>query len=148
MEKKGARLFQRVANTLDHGRNIVELEVLESRRNLRKEVNELIQLANNSSTSTDEMQQRLFLSSTRLGTFLPVQLLRSLHRNDPQERESIIWLLILLNDTETIEPLHHISQDKRNPRSIRLSASMALAGMGATAETKETHQHKRLYAIS
>jgi hypothetical protein len=148
MEKKGARLFQRVASTLDHGRNIVELEVLESRRHLRQEVKELIRLANISTVTTDEMQQRLSLLSARLGSLLSVQLLRSLHRDDHRERESIIRLLILLNDTETIEPLHHISQDKRIPRSIRLSASLALAGMGATAETNETNRHTRLYAIS
>ena len=148
MEKKGARLFQRESNALEHGSNIVELEVLESRRQLRLEVNELIRLAHNSTVSTDEIQQHLFLCVARFGALLPLQLLRSLHREDPQERQSIVWLLILLNDKETIGPLQHISQDKRMPRPVRLSASMALAGVGATPESLENHRCTRLYAIS
>ena len=148
MGKKGARLFQREANALEHGRNIVELQVLESRRQLRLEVNELIRFAHNPTVSTDEMQQHLFLCVARFGILLPIQLLRSLHREDPHERQSIVWLLILLNDKETIVPLQHISQNKRMPRPVRLSASMALAGMGATPESLENHRCTRLYAIS
>jgi hypothetical protein len=147
MGKKGARLFQKEANALVHGSNIVELAVLESRRQLRLQVNELIRLANNFTVSTDEMQQHLFLCVARFGALLPKQLLRSLHREDPQERQSIVWLLILLNDKVTIAPLQHISQDKRIPRPIRLSASLALAGIGATPESIENHQRSRLYAI-
>jgi hypothetical protein len=148
MGKKGARLFQREANALEHSRNIVELEVLESRRHFRQKVNELIQLANNSTIPTDELQRKLSLGVTTFGTQLSSQLLRSLHREDPQERQSIVWLLLLLNDRETIAPLQHISQDKRIPRSIRLSASLALAGMSATPETNQNQRRTRLYAIS
>ena len=140
MEKKGARLFQREANALEHGRNLVELEVLESRRHLRQKVNELIQLANNSTIPTDELQRKLSLGLTMFGAQLSSQLLRSLHREDPQERQSIIWLLVLLNAKETIAPLQHISQDKQIPRPIRLSASLALAGMRATSEKTATLQ--------
>lgn len=143
MEKKSARLFQR-----DHGRNIVELEVFESRRQLRLIVNELIRLANNATITTGEMQQQLFLGVSRFGAQLAAQLVRSLHRDDPQERQSIVWLLTLLNAKETITPLQHISDDKRIPRSIRLSASLALAGMGVTAETIDNHHRTHLYAIS
>lgn len=143
MGKKGTRLF-----LPEHSRNIVELEVLESRRHLRQKVNELIQLANNSTIPTDELQRKLSLGVTMFGTQLSSQLLRSLHREDPQERQSIIWLLVLLNNKETIAPLQHISQDKRIPRPIRLSASMALAGMRATSETNENQRRTRLYAIS
>ncbi len=143
MGKKGARLF-----LPEHSRNIVELEVLESRRQLRLNVNELIRLANNSTITTGEMQQQLFLGVTRCGTQLAAQLVRSLHREDPQERQSIVWLLTLLNDKETIIPLRHISHDKHIPRSIRLSASLALAGMGVTAETIDNRRRTRLYAIS
>lgn len=143
MGKKGARLF-----LPEHSRNIVELEVLESRRQLRLNVNELIRLANNSTITTGEMQQQLFLGVTRCGTQLAAQLVRSLHREDPQERQSIVWLLTLLNDKATIIPLRHISHDKHIPRSIRLSASLALAGMGVTAETIDNHRRTRLYAIS
>lgn len=143
MEKKSARLFQR-----DHGRNIVELEVFESRRQLRLNVNELIRLANNATITTGEMQQQLFLGVSRFGAQLAAQLVRSLHRDDPQERQSIVWLLTLLHATETILPLQHMSRDKRIPRSIRLSASLALAGMGVTAETIDNHHRTHLYAIS
>jgi len=148
MEKKGARLFQKETNSLEFCRNIVELEVLESRRHLRQKVNELIRLASNSGASTEEIQRQLSLSLMRFGTQLSTQLLHSLNRDDPQERHSIVWLLIILNDAQTIAPLRHISLDKRIPRSIRLSASLALAGMGATAETNENCRRTRLYAIS
>ena len=148
MEKKGARLFQKESHSLEFCRNIVELEVLESRRHLRQKVNELIRLASNSGASTEEIQRQLSLSLMRFGTQLSTQLLHSLNRDDPQERHSIVWLLIILNDAQTIAPLRHISLDKRIPRSIRLSASLALAGMGATAETNENCRRTRLYAIS
>jgi phosphoenolpyruvate carboxylase len=143
MGKKGVRLFQP-----EHSRNIRELEVLEYRRQIRQKVNELIRLANNSTIPTEEMQRKLTLGVARFGTQLSSQLLRSLHREDSQERQSIVWLLILLNEKVTVAPLQHISQDKRIPRSIRLSASLALAGLGATLETIEYHRRTRLYAIS
>lgn len=143
MGKKGVRLF-----LPEHSRNIVELEVLESRRQLRLNVNELIRLANNPTITADEMRHQLFLRVTRYSTQLATQLVRSIHREDPQERQSIVWLLILLNDKETITPLRHISHNKDIPRSIRLSASLALAGMGATAEMLDNHRYTRLYAIS
>ena len=148
MEKKGARRFQKEANSIELSRNVVELEVLESRRHLRHTVNELIRLTTHSSISTEEIQRQLSLSITGFGTQLSSQLLRSLNRDDLQERQSIVWLLILLNDAQTIAPLRHMSLDKRIPRSIRLSASLALAGMSATAETNENCQRARLYAIS
>jgi hypothetical protein len=143
MGKKGVRLFQP-----EHSRNIRELEVLEYRRQIRQKVNELIRLANNSTIPTEEVQRKLTLGVARFGTQLSSQLLRSLHREDSQERQSIVWLLILLNEKVTVAPLQHISQDKRIPRSIRLSASLALAGLGATLETIEYHRRTRLYAIS
>ena len=148
MEKKGAKLFQKEANSFEFCRNIVELEVLESRRQLRQKVNELIRLATNSSASTEEIRQHLSLSLKEFGTQLSSQLLRSLTRYNPQERHSIVWLLILLNDAQTIALLRHISLDERIPRSIRFSASLALAGMGATAETNKNCRRTRLYAIS
>jgi hypothetical protein len=148
MEKKDARLFQKETNSLEFYGNIVELEVLESRRHLRQKVNELIRLATNSSASTEEIQLQLSLSLMGYGAQLSSQLLRSLNRDDPQERQSIVWLLILLNDSQTIAPLRHISLDERIPRSIRLSASLALAGMRATVDTNENYRLNRLYAIS
>jgi len=148
MEKKSARLVQKETNSLEFYGNIVELEVLESRRHLRLKVNELIRFATNSSASTEEIQRCLSLSLTGFGAQLSSQLLRSLHRDDPQERQSIVWLLVLLNDSQTIAPLRNISIDKRIPRSIRISASLALSGMGATAENNENYRCTRLYAIS
>jgi hypothetical protein len=148
MEKKGARLFQKEANSQEFLGNIVELEVLESRRHLRQTVNELIRLVTNTGASTEEIRQLLSFSLTGLGAQLSSQLLRSLNRDDPQERQSIVWLLTLLNDSQTIEPLRHISLDEHIPRSIRLSASLALAGMGATTETTENYRRASLYAIS
>ncbi len=148
MGKKGARLFQIEVNPLEFSRNIVELDFLESRRQLRLNVNELIRLANNSTITNDEMRHQLFLAVEKCGTQLAVQLVRSLLREDSQKRQSIVWLLVLLNNTETIAPLQHISQDKHIPRSIRLSASLALAGMSVTAETIDDHRRTRLYAIS
>jgi hypothetical protein len=148
MGKKGTRLFQTETTSLEFCRNILEPEVLQTRRHLRQRVFELIHLATISSATTEEIRRQLSLDLTRFGTQLPSQLLRSLHREDPQERQSIVWLLILLNDAQTIAPLHHISRDRCIPRSIRLSASLALAGMGATAESKKNYRRNRLYAIS
>lgn len=148
MEKKGARLFQEETNSREFFGNIVELEVLEFRRHLRQKVNELIRLATNTGASTEEIQRQLSISLTGFGAQLSSQLLRSLNRDDPQERQSIVWLLTLLNDAQTIVPLRHISLDKHIPRSIRLSASLALTGMGATTETTENYRCTSLYAIS
>jgi hypothetical protein len=144
MEKKGARLFQKESNSREFLGNIVGLEVLESRRHLRQKVNELIRLATNSSASAEEIQRYLSLSLSGFGAQLSSQLLRSQCRDDPQERQSIVWLLTLLNDEQTIEPLRNISLDEHIPRSIRLSASLALAGMGATTN----YWRASLYAIS
>jgi hypothetical protein len=148
MGKKGARLFQKDTNSHELYRNILELEILESRRYLRQTVNDLIRLATNTCSSTEEIQRQLSLRLTEFGIQLSSQLLRSLHRDDPQERQSIVWLLILLNDAQTIVPLQHISLDMCIPRSIRLSASLALAGMGATAETNQNCRCTHQYAIS
>ena len=148
MEKWDAGLFQQEADTRQQNRNIVELEVLESRRQLRLTVNQLIQLASNSAYTTSEIQQYLRLSVAAFGDQLAIQLVRSLDRDDPQERQSIVWLLTLLNDTETVPRLQHMSHNKQLPRSIRLSAALTLAGMGETAEIKAENRRKRLYAIS
>lgn len=148
MEKKGARPFQLETETFEHGWNVVEHEILESRRQLRQKVNELIRLVDGSMLTTEEIQQQLLSGVTKFGPQLAMQLVRSLYRDDPLERQSVVWLLTLLNDTETITPLRHISDNKRLPRLIRLSASLALAGMGITAEKIDDHRRARLYAIS
>ena len=148
MVEKRARSFPKETNTLELNRNIVELEVFESRRLLRQKVIELIQLAMNFSISTYEIQEQLHLNLSEFGTQFTSQLLRLLNRDDPLVRQSIVRLLTLLNDTQTIESLQHISLDKRLSRPVRLSASLALAGMGATEETREICLHTHLYAIS
>ena len=148
MGEKSARSFPKEANALALNRNIVELEVLESRRLLRQKVIELIQLAMNFSISTEEIQQQLYLDRSEFGPQVASQLLRSLNRDDLQVRQSIVRLLILLNDAQTTEPLRQMSLDTRLSRPVRLSASLALAGMGATEETGENYRQTHLYAIS
>ena len=147
MEKKGARLFLKKSNSLELCGNIVELEVFKSRRQLRQKVNELIRLATNTATSTEEIQQNLAFRRTEFGEHLSLQLLRSLIRAEAREHHAIVLLLILLNDTQTIAELRHISMDKGFSRSIRLSAALALAGMGETEETKKNYELDRLHAI-
>ena len=145
MEKKDATLFQHSTDTHEQGWNIVELE---SRRQLRHRIHELIQLSHSSSITTSEMRQHLLLGAAQFGKRFATQLVRALHRDDQQERQSIVWLLTLLNEQETIPPLQQMSLNERLPRSVRLSASLALAGMGATKEMTEQSRHVRLYAIS
>ncbi len=143
MEKKDARLFQDA--THEHSWNIVELEC---RRQLRHRIHELIQLASSSSIPTSEMRQHLLLGVAQFGKLFATQLVRSLQRDDQQERQAIVWLLTLLNEQETIPPLQQMARNERLPRSIRLSASLALAGMGATKEMTDNSRRVRLYAIS
>ncbi len=85
-------------------------------------------------------------SRRQFGEQFAMQLVRSLHRDDQHERQSIVWLLTLLDNQTTIPLLEQMSRDVRQSRSIRLSAALALAGMGATAEMMDDTWHKRLYA--
>src|SRR5437764_11290114 len=108
MEKRDARLFKQDGDTVEHSDqswNILDLEVLESHRHLHQKVNELIRLANDSSLSTGEIRQHLLYGVATFGSRLTVQLVRSLHRDDPDERQSIVWLLTILNDRDAITPL-------------------------------------------
>ena len=146
MEKKSARLSR--PETATPGWNIVEHEVLESRRQLRSRVNELICLVNSSTLTTGEIRQQLLLAVATFGPQLAKQLVHALHRDDYQERQSVVWLLTLLNDPATIPALQRMAGNKRIPRAVRLSASLALAGMGITAQTINNHRRTRLYAIS
>jgi hypothetical protein len=144
MGNKGARLFQQEAGTHEYGWNIVELE---SRRQLREKVNELIRLSNGITITTSEIQQELLCGAALFGNQLAAQLVRSLQCDDQHRRQQIVWLLTLLDDKTTIPRLQHLSLNKRVSRSVRLSASLALAGMGATAEVTDQRQRVRLYAI-
>src|SRR5947209_13039177 len=109
MGKSDARLIQHN----EHSWKIMELEVLESRRHLHEKVNELIRLANDSSLSTAEIRQHLLLGVATFGSRLTIQLVRSLHRDDLDERQSIVWLLTVLNDRDAITPLQHMSHNER-----------------------------------
>jgi len=144
MEKRGARLFQQETGISETGRNIVELE---ARRQLRHKVNELIRHCNDSTLTTSEMQHHLLLGAAEFGNQLAAQLVRSLQSDDQQKRQNVVWLLTLLNNTETIPLLLHMSRNERLSRSVRLSASLALAGMGTTAESTGHNSRTRLYAI-
>ena len=144
MERRDARPFQQDA-TLHEGWNIVELE---SHRQFRQTVNELIQNTNITGITTSDLRQQLQEYRTQYGSRFTTQLVRALHRENAQERQAVVSLLTLLNDPITIPQLQHIAHSKQYSRSIRLSASLALAGMGATRETTEDFRRVRLYAIS
>lgn len=144
MEKRGARLSQLEVGTGETSWNIVELE---SRKKLRQKVNDLVRLSSISTLTTSEIQQQLLLVVAMFGNQLAAQLVRSLQSDDQQKRQHIVWLLTLLDDKDTIPLLRRISQNEQLARSIRLSASLALAGMGATVESTEHYQRKRSYAI-
>jgi hypothetical protein len=144
MEKRDARLFQHEIDIDEQAWNMVELE---SRRQLRYRIHELIQLATSSSITTSEMRQHLRLGVAQFGQRFARQLVRSLHCNDFHERQSIVWLLTLLNEQETIPLLQRMSANERLGRPVRLSASLALAGMGATKEMTDSSRRPGLYAI-
>jgi HEAT repeat protein len=143
MGMRDARQFQDAADINKKRWNIVELE---SRRQLRRKVNELIELVDDPTITSSDMREQLLLGVATFGEQFAMQLVRSLHRDDQHERQSIVWLLTLLEDQTTIPLLEQMSHDERQSRSIRLSAALALAGMGATAEMMDDTWHKRLYA--
>ena len=144
MGKRDARQFQHAVDTNKQGWNVVELE---SRRQLRRKVNEMIELVDDPTITTSDMREQLLLGAATFGEQFAIQLVRSLHRDDQYERQSIVWLLTLLDDQTTIPLLEQMSRDERHSRSIRLSAALALAGMGATAEMIDDDTwRKRLYA--
>ena len=118
MEKGSARLFQQAASTaFEQSWNIVELE---TRKQVRRKVNELLRLASDLTITTSEMRQQLLQGVATFGTPFATQLVRSLHRDDYAERQSVVWLLTVLNDKETIPPLQQMASEARLPRAIRL----------------------------
>jgi hypothetical protein len=76
---------------------------------------------------------------TTFGSRFSLHLARSLQepRNNQADRQAIVWLLTLLNDKATIPLLQQIANQQRLTRAIRLSASLALAGMGATLPSED-----------
>ncbi|GAC1422204.1 MAG: hypothetical protein NVSMB54_01090 [Ktedonobacteraceae bacterium] len=144
MERRDARPFQQDA-TIHEGWNIVELE---SHRQFRQAVNELIKNTTIVGITTNTLRQQLENCRASYGTRFITQLVRALNQENAQERQSVVSLLTLLNDPNTIPQLQYMAQSEHYPRSIRLSASLALAGMGATRETTDDFRRVRLYAIS
>lgn len=146
MEKGSARLFQQATSpAFEQNWNVVELE---TRKQVRRKVNVLLHLSNDMAITTSEMRQELLQSVATFGDAFATQLVRSLHRDDSAERQTVVWLLTVLNDKETIPPLLHMSGDPHLPRAVRLSAALALAGMGVTAEMIEKKRRVYLYALS
>jgi HEAT repeat protein len=146
MGKKGAVLFQPVidGNANEDTWNIVELE---SRRQLRRAVHTLIELSNSPLVTTSEIRAQLDRYTETFGSLVARQLIRLLHSDDEQTRQSVVWLLTLVEDEAAIALLWQMSQDRRLTRGVRLSAALALAGKGATLETTPEPRRKRLYAV-
>ena len=146
MEKGRARQFQQATpTTLEQSWNVVELT---TRKQIRQKLHELLCQCNDSSVTTSEMRQELLQGVATFGNQFATQLVRSLHRDDDAERQSIIWLLTVLDSSETIPPLQYMAANKGFPRRTRLAASLALAGMGVTAETIKKNRRVHLYALS
>lgn len=144
MEKRDARLLQQEADAAEDCWNSTELE---SRRHLRHQVDELIRLVHSSSLTTSELHSYLHTSTARFGTVFALSLVHALHREDAIERQSIVWLLIQLNDPITFSPLQCMSRNERLPRALQLSAALALAGLGTTTEMSRPSRRVHLYAI-
>jgi hypothetical protein len=145
MERGSARLFQHATPPSgERNWNIVELE---KRKQLRQHIHELLHLAGDMTVPTSQVRQQLLQGAATFGPPFATQLVHSLHRDNYAERQAVIWLLTVFNHQETIPPLQHMANDSRLPRTLRLSAALALAGMGVTAETIKSTRRPRLYAI-
>jgi hypothetical protein len=145
MEKGRARRFQPATTAFEQSWNVVELT---TRKQVRQKVHQLLLQCSDTSVTTSDMRRELLQGVAAFGNHFTTQLVRSLHRDDDAERQSIIWLLTVLNARETILPLQRMATNKSLSRASRLAASLALAGMGVTAETIEQNRRVRLYAIS
>ncbi len=106
MGKRDARQFLCAADINKQHWNIVELE---SRRQLRRKVNELIELVDDPTITSSDMREQLLLGVATFGEQFAMQLVRSLHRDDQHERQSIVWLLTLLDNQTTIPLLEQMS---------------------------------------
>jgi hypothetical protein len=144
MEKWDARPLQPEDPAEEYGWNVLKLE---SRKNLHSKIHEFIDLTTQSTLSTRDIQQRLQLCQRHYGKTFAALLVHFLKQTDAVEREAIIWLLTQLQDQNTIPLLQQLAQNKQQPHSVRLSASLALAGMGQTPEMMTTAR-PCLYAIS
>ena len=146
MEKGRARRFQQVTPAaFEQNWNVVELA---TRKEIRQKIHALLLQCSDPSVTTSEMRQELLQSAATFGSQFTTQLVRAHYRDDDAERQSITWLLTVLNASETIVPLQQMSDNHDLPRSIRLAAALALAGMGVTAKTIEKNRRVHLYALS
>ena len=148
MENWDARQSQQLAGTSNASGHTQNIVAFESHRHLRDTISELIYLTTNSTLTTSDLQKRLNVHKTTFGSRFTTQLVRALLHTDEDEREAVTWLLTQLNDQEAIAPLQQIAQNKHLSRLVRLSASLALAGMGATQEMQDIPRRVQLYAIS
>src|SRR5258708_1837466 len=146
MEKGSARLFQQATpEIVTQGWNIVELE---TRKQVRQHINTLLRQTTEMTLTTSETRQTLLACVATFGSEFVTQLVRSLQREDNEERQSATWLLTVLHDPDTIPPLQLMSSNKNLPRAVRLAAALTLAGMGVTAETTEKNRRRYLHALS
>ncbi len=145
MEKGRARRFQPAIAACEQDWNVVELT---TRKQVRQKVQELLLQCSDTGMTTSDLRQALLQGMATFGNHFAIQLVRSLQRDDDEERQAVIWLLTVLNAPETIRPLQQMAANTGLPRAIRLSASLALAGMGVTAETIKHNRRVHLYAIS
>ena len=146
MGKGSARLFQQApSDAFEQNWNIVELT---TRKRIRQKVNALLRLASDETITRSDVRQELLQCVATFGDNFTTQLVRALQRDNHEERQSIVWLLTVLDARETIPPLQQMSNDTSLPRALRLSASLALAGMGVTAETIKQNRRIHLYALS
>jgi hypothetical protein len=147
MEKRDNRLFQQEAANTGHDQswNIVELE---SRRDLRQKIDECIHATLSNALSTSELQQSLSFLQEHYNLRFITLLVHCLYTKDAEKRQAVVQLLTILQAPEAIPQLEALVQSQHLPRSLRLSASLALAGMGATPETQPKSKPLRNYAIS
>ncbi len=152
MEKWDARQSQHTAgitNASEYNQNNNQnIVAFESHRQLRDTISELIYLTISSTLTTHDLQQHLNQHKATFGSRFTTHLTRALLRTDQDERDAVVWLLTQYNEKETIAPLQQMVQNERLARSVRLSASLALAGMGATQEMQDIPRRVRLYAMS
>jgi hypothetical protein len=146
MERGSARLFQHATPPAgERGWNIVELETC---KQVRQNIHDLLRLASDTTVPTSQVRQRLLQSLATFGPLFTTQLVRSLHRDDYAERQAVVWLLTVLNQQETVPLLQRMASDSRLSRTLRLSASLALAGMGVTAEMLKSNRRTHLYILT
>ncbi len=146
MEKGSARLFQQATpDAFEQNWNIVELK---TRTHIRQHIANLLQLTSDETVTRSDLQQALRHCVATFGTDFSLQLVRALRRATHEERQSLVWLLTVLDARETIPPLQRMSGDANQPRAVRLSAALALAGLGVTAENIQQQQRVHLYIMS